>query len=312
VARQLSRRRPVNTEPVEDDDEDYPATARGDADEQAERPRSRRRSRDEDDERPARTSRTRRTRDDEPDDEERPARSRRSRDEDDEDDRSSRKRQAPERKRRAPAASRSSVTSGWGDHKSRTRDFDKERFSVEEKNVKHIVVFLDPEPIASWMEHFIRELPKGTRKSYTCYDPPGAEDIDCPLCQVGDDPALRRAFNVIVFDKKGNPEVKYWVASPAILNEIERFAKNADWLDSHGGEICGEGNYFVVSKSDSSRRGFDYRLDAVKARDLDEDYEIEPLTAAEIEELREDAFDRKAVVKEDSLDDLDDVAEKIS
>lgn len=322
MARTLSRRRnrPVNPEPEDDDEEE----------EQETRSRSRRRSRDEDDDRPSRSRRRardenededneederparsrRRPRDEEDEDEERPARSRRraSRDDDadDGDERPARSRKAPERKRKRPAreaAGKSSLRDGWGEGKMKSRNFDEERFAVEE-DTTYIILFLEDKPIASWQEHFLMELPKGIRKSYTCLEE------DCPLDEIGDAAGFRRAFNVAVFDKKGNPVVKYWIASPGILSEIESFAYDDDWTDKNGGL---GGNYFKVSKSKGQGKGgaFKYRLDHIKTRDLEDDHDITPLDDDELDELGADFFTKKDVVKIDSRADLEEIAEEL-
>lgn len=299
MARTLSRRRPANREP-EDIDEETQEPEEDEEDEEEERPaRSRRhtntgRSTD----RPSRRSRDEDDEDEDDDEDERPARKRQS------------KRQSPDRKR-SSSAGRSSMRDGWGDGKMKSRNFDEERFTVDE-DTTYLFRFAQDDPIISYYEHFLNELPKGTRKSYVCI-----ED-GCPICQRADElgekdwaPGFRRVFNVIVFGKKGNPQVKYWVATPGVLSEIENFAFDEDWLAKHG-PLSNPKTYFMVSKSRPKKNSpFKFRLDFVRARDLEEEHGVAPLTAKELEELEEDFFTKKDVVKEDDIDVLEEIAEEL-
>lgn len=372
MARQLSRRRPVNPEPEEDDEDGIDTTDEADSglvDGQGSRPR-RRRSRDEDEEeaRPSRKrrrssrddaeeapdededevdrflSRARRNRPEDDDfEDERPARRQRRRapvdpdddpDEpaDDEDERPARRtrfkgrradadyeKEADEaisrnrrKSKRPESAGKSSLRDGWGDGKMKSRDFDKERFTVAEEDTDYVFRFAEEKPIASWNEHFLRNLPQGTRKSYVC-----AED-ECPICQYLSEEgekdgvaSFRRAFNVIVFDKNGNPEVKYWVTTPAPLGEIEKFAFDEEWTGKHG-PLNNPKTYFKISKYRKSKKEpFKFRLDFIRSRDLEEEENIVPLTTGELEELEDDFFIKKDVVKVDDLDALYDIVEEL-
>lgn len=290
MPRQLSRRRPVNPEPEEDDDE-----IQGDYQEDSSRP-SRRRVRDEDEEEARPSRKRRRPAEDDDDEGEPPRRSKR-----------------PERSSKRPAsAGRTSLRDGWGDGKMKSRDFDKERFTLGEDE-KYVFRFAQESPIASWNEHFLNDLPQGTRKSYVC-----AED-DCPICDYLDEigeksgrASFRRAFNVIVFDKRGNPEVKYWVTTPAVITEIENFAFDEDWVDKHG-PLNNPKTYFTISKYRKSRKEpFKFRLDFVRSSLLEEETKVVPLSAEELEELEDDFFTKKDVVKVDDIDALEEVVEELA
>lgn len=311
MPRQLSRRRSVNPEPEDTEEDEVEET----------RPARRRRSRDEDDERDgfreSQRQRRRSSRDDaeeapedyDDEEDERPARKRQFRGKADADAREARKSKRP------ASAGSSSLRSGWGDGKMKSsgRNFSEERFTIEE-DTSYVFKFAEEAPIVSFNEHFCEDLPKGTRKSYVCL-----ED-GCPLCQLADEIGdnkmfglgFRRVFNVIVFDKRGNPKVKYWVATPAPLGEIENFAFDEEWVSKHG-PLNNPNTYFTISKSRPKKGGpFKFRLDHVRARDLEEDHGIVPLTEDELEELEDDFFTKKDVVKEDDIETLEEIAEELS
>lgn len=305
MPRQLSRRRPVNPEPEEDDEDEVQGDYQ--EDEAPSRP-SRRRVRDEDEEgaRPTRKRRRPVEDDDDEDEEERPRRFKGKRDQEEREARESR------RKSKRPASvGKSSLRDGWGDGKMKSRDFDSERFTLDE-DTSYVFRFAEKAPISSWYEHFLRDLPSGTKKSYVC-----AED-ECPVCQFLEEEgqkdgaaSFRRAFNVIVFDKKGNPEVKYWVTTPAVITEIEKYAFDKDWVEKHG-PLNNPKTYFKIVKTRPKKNApFKFRLDFIRSRDLEEEENIVPLDAGELEDLEQDFFTKKDVVKVDDLDVLEEVVETL-
>jgi hypothetical protein len=279
VARQLSRRRtePVNPEPPDDDDtEEYDSE-----DNEPGSGSSRRRTA-----RPSATrdsgTRRRRTSD--------------SGDDDDDDSRSGRER----KRKREPAATRE-PSRGWDQYKKAkaksSRWNDEDKFTVEEGE-EELIVFLEGEPFATWNEHFIREL--DGKKSWVCLDE------DCPLCERGDSPGYRAAFNVAAFDDKGNPVIKYWIATPGPLDEIEEHAFNERY-----GPLDRDGNYFVVSKKKGKNKFFKYKVERVTEDQVQEEFGFDPLTEAEVTDLAANGFGEKDVYTVSSRKELRDVAREL-
>jgi hypothetical protein len=269
MARQLARRRsePVNPLP-EDDETEEPATTR-------------RNSRDDDSGTTRRTTR----RDVAPDAEE-------------DADESPRSGRSPDRKRQSESAPARSSGRGWDAYKkakaksSKWNDDDK--LTVDE-GAEELLVFLDKEPFETWNEHFIREL--DGKKSWTCLDD------DCPLCERGDSPGYRAAFNVAVFDDKGNPVVKFWIATPGPLDEIEEHA-----FSERYGPLNRPGNYFVVSKKKGKNKFFKYKIERITADQVESEFGFEPLTEDDLSALAEGAFESKDVLQVSSRKELRDVA----
>lgn len=265
---------------------------------------TRRRSRsseDEDetqDERPSR----RRARSDEA--EERPFRGRRSRDKDDDE---------PDEDRPKRGARRSARGSrGFGSYeqkKAKTSSY-ADDFKPGADNPT-LIKFLEEEPFDSYNQHWIesRDLPRDVkRNSYMCLDDEyfDEDERDCPLCNIGEPAKTYSLFNVLDLTNPRKPEVKVWTAPPGVTEKLKRAAK-----EKKTSPLNREDLYFEVELIKSKNKS-EWNLTPVKARDLPDDYEIEPLEADEIEEFGNDLFeDRSAVTKVDSYDALQDLADSL-
>jgi hypothetical protein len=249
-----------------------------------ERPRSRRRDEDDEerDERPRRS----RSRDDDEEDDDRPRR-RRDRDEEDEDERPKRRRDRddddegddrPRSKRRArddddeddeepEERSRKEIRSGWSGFK--------------EGKSKHSD-FPEDDPFATYHQHWIDSPPNGIKKkSWTCL-----ED-DCPLCKMGDRPRLLSLFNVIHLSTGGDPINKVMELGVKAAGQLLNFAE-----DRKTGPLSKM--YYAISKSGKGQQTA-YNFRPVKDRDLEEDWEMEPLSDDELDEAMEHLYDKKIV-----------------
>lgn len=259
MPRTLTRRRTAKDTdaytPADDEDEETTAQDEGDEDE---RPRARRGSRRS----TGKSSRRSRlhTEDDEDDDEE-----------DAEKPRSSRKRSE------APA----SGGKGWGSYnkqKSESGDF-PENLKVTDEAI--LIKFLDDEPFYVYRQHWIE---RSGKKSFTCLSD------NCPLCdELGDRPRLQVLFNVIDFTDADNPEVKVWTVGTRVAGALKNFA-----ADKKTSPLNRENLYWSVSKSGKGSKT-QYSINPVKERDLEEDWDIEPLTADDIEDFDGQAYDESIV-----------------
>lgn len=275
-----------------------------------ERP-SRRRSRDEDEERPTR----RRSRDADEDsndeEEERPRRGRRSSEDEDERPRrgGSRRRSRDSDEDEGGSRRRSSRASGgfssYAQKKAKTSNFATD--FKPGANEPTLIKFLDAEPFDNFVQHWIDDLPKGTRKSYVCRDDEYFDDEDgCPLCDIGEPGRTFSLFNVLDLTNPRKPEVKVWTASPAVADKLQRASQN-----ERTSPLDREDVYFEVEMVKTKNKT-EWTIAPVKARDLADDFDIDPFTEDELEDFKEKRYDdRKAVTKVDSYDDLMDLAESL-
>jgi hypothetical protein len=266
------------------------------------------RSRDRDEEPEERPSRGRRSRDEDEDDRPSRGRGRRSSSRDDDDDKPSRGSRRRGRGEDEGGSRRRSGSRGFGSYSS--KKVSSGSFAEEFKpgaNNAVLIKILDPEPFDSYNQHWIDDMPKGERKSYVCLDDEEYFGSDeCPLCEIGEKQKTFALFNIVDLSNPRKPEVKVWQASPAVADFLERASE-----EKKTSPINREDIYWDVELQKKGNR-YNWVLTPVKARDLPEDYDIDPLEDDEIEEFENDLFDdRSAVTKVDSFDDLQELADDL-
>lgn len=292
-------------EPSYDDDKDLADDA-----DQDERParRSRGRSRQSDeDEAPRGRSRGRSRRDDDDDQDDAPRgrrSSRASRDDDDDQDQprgrsrggSSRGRDTEEKPRRERGKS-STVGRGWGAvDKIKVGDYTN-RWDVPEKPA--LIKFLESEPFSVYAEHFIEELPKGTKKSYICLGD------DCPLCDdLGDRPSSYAAFNILDLTDPDEPKVVFLRASVGLAKDIQTYAQDKRTKPINRWDV-----YFTLHRK--RQQGARYKLESVKARDLEDDFDMVPFEEDELADFEGDLVTEEKVVFINTRKDLKDVVSQV-
>lgn len=280
--------------------EDEPRSSRKDADED-DRPSRGRSRRDDRDEEPPR-GRTRRTRDEEPEDEPR-GRSRRSRDADpEEDDRPRRSRRdsddSPREGSRRP--SKSTVGKGWGGY-DEVKGSGSDYVNTWKLPTKATLIkILDAEPFTTYAEHWLDEITKGKR-SFVCLGE------DCPLCDdLGDRPSGYALFNILDLTNPDNPKVEVWKAGKRVAGMLKNYSD-----DKKTSPLNREDLYWSIFKSGEKGGNVQTNLNPVKARDLLEDWDVDPFTDDELDEFEKDLHVEEDVVYINSRKDLKEVAENL-
>jgi hypothetical protein len=168
-----------------------------------------------------------------------------------------------------------------------------------------LIKFVDADFFITYYEHWIDEF-KGQKRqmSFVCLGE------DCPLCDIGDDPKFYALINVLDLRNPRKPELKVWYATPNPAGKIE------DEMETLEGRktpktLNDADVYFLVSKKKERNNFRSYSLREVKARDLEEEFEVEPLDAAELDELGEDAY-TEDIVRINKRSDLQDIADELS
>lgn len=199
---------------------------------------------------------------------------------------------------------------GWASHKKNTartkRGYDNpDEFRVAEEDTTYLIKMLGDEPFWSYCEHFLNEISEGKR-SFVC----GGDE--CPLCDYGDTPRVYDLFDLAVWepdanDGQGGWVHKYWRATPDPAGKIEIRAEELG--GGKNPKALGDDDvYLAVSKSKTGKRkggrSFnEFQVDTVKERDLEEDYDADPLTDEDFDEFTEKPFD-ESVVPATSLKEL--------
>lgn len=140
---------------------------------------------------------------------------------------------------------------------------------------KTLVKILESAPFLNYSEHWLDDL-KG-KKSWPCIG------MDCPLCNdLGDRPKVFSVFNIVDLSDPDEPSVWPWKVSPTVADVLREYSK-----DKRTSPIDREDLYFQVYMGGDKKGNKRTQIQTVKARDLEEDWDVEPLSQQEIEDLRE-------------------------
>ena len=223
------------------------------------------------------------------------------------DERPARRGKAPARRSERPSRGRKSEEKeskreiggrGWAAHsrnKGRASKWNNpDEFRITEEDEQYLIKFLEEEPFFSYNQHYVREVYEG-QKYFTCL-----ED-DCPLCEVGHTPGYVDVYNIVDMNGK-DPVNKYWRCTSSPAEAIEKRAQK--------GPVNADDLYFAVSKSPGKNKVNQFYVDPVKARDVEDDWEIEALTDDELAAFEDELFD-KDVIKVDPLRALREAAEAL-
>ena len=115
----------------------------------------------------------------------------------------------------APAARRI-IRSGW-EGVSAVKDADSPyatRLRIEDEPI--IIKFLSDEPYASWRQHWVE---RQGQKSFVCI----GEFDECPLCDAGNRPSIRIAFNVVLLASDGNHALRSYEVGPRVIDQLKNF-----------------------------------------------------------------------------------------
>lgn len=159
-----------------------------------------------------------------------------------------------------------------------------------------IIKFIDPSgPFAVYRQHFLTQKTSGQRAFISL----GPND---PLCtKLGSKPELKRAFSIVNLSAPGGPRRERLIASPRLYDAL------------HAAEFSPQGpltkNYWAISRSGKMQTTM-YHLNAVKARDLVEDWGM-----TNIEETEKLIADIKPFtsddIKQPTWEELDAIAESL-
>lgn len=268
---------------------------------------SRRRSAESDEEPRGRGNRRSSREDDTPDDEPRGRRSRgSSRDEEDPPRRGRGRRSDNEDDK--PKRGRGRANRGFDSYKEKRvvggGDFADE-FRPSKIKGSTLIKFLEDGPFDNYLQHWIDELKK---HSYVCHDDEYFDDYQdgCPLCEIGDKPKTVSLYNILDLTDPRKPKVKIWAPGVTVSDLIERLAESSKTSPINRDDL-----YFEVETTEKNKKWTTTIL-PVKARDLEEDFEMKPLSDDEIDGYLEDIFeDRADQTQVETYDDLVDIAKQL-
>lgn len=156
----------------------------------------------------------------------------------------------------------SAIQSGWeaalksGASQSSGGYVNDFRFSQDSQLVK----FLDSEPIAVYDQHWIERPGK---RSWTCL---GRDK--CPLCGTGDKASRKISFSIVNLSHPDGPTVEILTVSAKTVQILNRYHQ-----DRATGPL--DRLYYSMSKTGSGPKTV-FQILPVKARDLEEDWGLDP------------------------------------
>lgn len=174
------------------------------------------------------------------------------------------------------------VRAGWDGYRTTKAKsgFGADFLKFNDSGEAMLIRFLEAAPFASYRQHWIER--QSGKRSWVCIEE------SCPLCDAGDTPGFRIAFNVLLLSD-GKPQNKVWEVGPRLAEQLEAKAK-----DKRTGPLDRDDIYWAVSRTGKKSKTA-YSVDPVKARDLKEDWEMEPLEEKAVAFYQGKMYDAKVI-----------------
>jgi len=178
----------------------------------------------------------------------------------------------------AESTSRKLLRGGWSQVdalKSADSQF-AQRLKVSEE--VQVIKFLGDEPFAAWHQHWVE---REGQKSFICIRE--LEDRGCPICETGNRPSQRIAFNVVLLTPNDKPVNRSFEVGPRVVDQLRNLNKAPQTgpLSKH---------YWAVSRSGKGATT-SYNLQVIRERDLADEWAIAPIAEAEYSSLNDAKYD---------------------
>ena len=199
---------------------------------------------------------------------------------------------------RPAAASATAIASGWGASSSASGEGFPEEFKFLDGEFK-VVKFIDPTntgPFAVYKQHWLNQVTTGKRS----YVSPGPNDA--LTVRLGSKPVQKYAFTVVNFSEPDGFKRQILVAGNRLFNMLKEANNNAK-----SGPLTN--GYWALTRT-GKLQSISYVVSAVKERDLQEDWGIDPAKAAEFISSVE-PYDKSAI-RVSSYEELEKVAAALS
>jgi hypothetical protein len=169
------------------------------------------------------------------------------------------------------------IRSGWGAVDNIKQDDANYAVRLKTGSDPVLIKFLEDAPYASWRQHWVQ---RSGQKSFVCRD--GMDSHGCPLCDGGNRPRPLFAFNVALLERGEEPVLRSYEAGTRVIATLRNFNE-----DDRQGPLSKE--YWAVSRSGTGPQT-QYNHLLVKERDLKEEWNVDPLSADLLEELKGKAY----------------------
>jgi hypothetical protein len=189
------------------------------------------------------------------------------------------------------------IKSGWDAAESLQPTAGNYPVEIKHSEKKQLIRFLgDGSPVANYKQHFLSEIKEG-RRSFVCLASFGGS---CPLCEVGSRAESKRVWNIVNFSV--TPFSRQIItASPRLWETLHNAHFETSFLQE---------SYWSLSRT-GLKQNTQYHIQAVKERDLEEDWGIKPQVAQDFLESSV-PYVANEIVRETSYEDLAKIARAIS
>ena len=207
----------------------------------------------------------------------------------------------PGREKKAGGGPKAGVgTGGWAEYKKKQSERTNRYATLEvTEDGQTVVKFVEAEPFAFYYRHW----PKGGRADVCIAD--ADNDVECPLCAVGDKPKPVVLYNVI---DVGKNLLCVWEMSSEPTRKVQ---KQYDQLAGRDKTLADDEFYFIVTKVKKSNGFFEYDVQRVRAADLNDEAGADPLTEAEIADATKRGLYTDEIVYVRDRDALQEVADSL-
>lgn len=193
------------------------------------------------------------------------------------------------------SVNRSGVSRGWGSASSGSSEAKRDTVRSDYLKVskeKKIIHFVDEEPAVRFKRHYVGGRYQNCPESLGVLE----DGMKCPLCEA--DVAASAAYMINVLDisegadNDGTWPVKTYTFGKEVHDQlISLLESEPDKYDP----INQEKWYFHIFQVGGEGERKSTKLQPLKARDVQEDYGIEPLTEDELEEASGKTYDEKSI-----------------
>jgi hypothetical protein len=159
---------------------------------------------------------------------------------------------------------------------------------------KQIIRFVDDEPAVRFSRHYVGGRYQNCPASLGVLE---GTDLKCPLCEGGNTPSDAYMINVINVSDVAETNARSWQTrtyqfGKEVHDQLVAFVEGEP---EKYDPINQDKWYWHVFQVGGPNDRKSTKILPLKARDIQEDYGIEPLSEAEIEEISEKVYDEKSI-----------------